>query len=400
MRNPIQTLLALEPGLDRAAVEATLPLGADLVLVGVAEPGEEWEAVRNHASDVLVVVCRPQSPVMLELIEQASQELPDRAVVVVTGSSPNGFMRRIFEAGAEDVVVADEIGTPSGELSFAVEKAVARRRGTTARESRQDDGELICVLGPKGGIGKTLTTANLTVALADAGHRVVAVDLDLQFGDLGLTLGLVPERTSYDLASSGGSLDAGKVGAYMTEHESGAHVLLAPIRPEQASVVNVEFLRELYPVLRKAYDFVVVDTPPGFSPEVIATVDSSSRICMVGMLDALSLKNTKLGLETLARMGYDRNRIRTVLNRADTNVGVSLADTTAIVGRAPDILIPSHRDITRSVNAGQAIVLANRRSEAARSFRALAELFVAASLPEGQPSNGRRRRGLLRRERG
>jgi pilus assembly protein CpaE len=400
MRNPIQTLLALEPGLDRAAVEATLPLGADLELIGVAEPGEEWEAVRNHASDVLVVVCRPQSPVMLELIEQASQELPDRAVVVVTGSSPNGFMRRIFEAGAEDVVVADEIGTPSDELSFAVEKAVARRRGTTARESRQDDGELICVLGPKGGIGKTLTTANLTVALADAGHRVVAVDLDLQFGDLGLTLGLVPERTSYDLASSGGSLDAGKVGAYMTTHESGAHVLLAPIRPEQASVVNVEFLRELYPVLRKAYDFVVVDTPPGFSPEVIATVDSSSRICMVGMLDALSLKNTKLGLETLARMGYDRNRIRTVLNRADTNVGVSLADTTAIVGRAPDILIPSHRDITRSVNAGQAIVLANRRSEAARSFRALAELFVAASLPEGQPSNGRRRRGLLRRERG
>ncbi len=400
MRGPIQTLLALEPGLDRDAVEATLPLEDGLELVGVAEPGDEWEALRDRASDVLVVVCRPESPVMLELIEQASQDRPDRAVVVVTGSSPNGFMRRIFEAGAEDVIVADEIGMPSSDLSFAVEKAVVRRRGTTARETRQDDGELICVLGPKGGIGKTLTTANLAAALADAGHKVVAVDLDLQFGDLGLTLGLLPERTSYDLASSGGSLDAGKVGAYMTKHSSGAHVLLAPTRPEQASLVNVEFLRELYPVLRKAYDFVVVDTPPGFSPEVIATVDSSSRICMVGMLDALSLKNTKLGLETLERMGYDRDRIRTVLNRADTNVGVSLADTSAIVGRAPDILIPSHRDITRSVNSGQAIVLAGRRSEAARSFRALAELFVAASRPEDAPSNGRKRRGLLRRERG
>ena len=178
------------------------------------------------------------------------RERPDRAVVVVTGTSPNGFMRRIFEAGAEDVVVADEIGEPSLELRFAVEKAVARRQGTSAREIKHDAGELICVIGPKGGIGKTLTTANLAVALADAGHRVAAVDLDLQFGDLGLTLGLVPERTSYDLANSGGSLDADKVAAYMTEHPSGAHVLLAPIRPEQASHVTVEFLRDVYALLR------------------------------------------------------------------------------------------------------------------------------------------------------
>ena len=254
------------------------------------------------------------------------------------------------------------------------------------------------MIGPKGGIGKTLTTANLAVALADAGHRVAAVDLDLQFGDLGLTLGLVPERTSYDLANAGGSLDAAKVAAYMTEHASGAHVLLAPIRPEQASHVTVEFLRDVYALLRTSYDYVIVDTPPGFSPEVIATVDASSRVCMIGMLDALSLKNTKLAFETLARMGYDSDRIRLVLNRADTKVGISLEDTHAIVGRAPDILVPSHRDITRSVNAGEPIVLAGRRSEAARAFRSLADAFIAMSQPDGEPAP-RKRRGLRRKER-
>ena len=317
----IDTLVAIEPGLDRKAVEATLPAEHDLRVVGVAEPGDDWETVRRQPADVLVVVSRPESAVMLGVIEDAVRDRPDRAVVVVTGTSPNGFMRRIFEAGAEDVVVADEIGEPSVELRFAVEKAVARRHGTSARETKHDDGELICVLGPKGGIGKTLTTANLAAALADAGHSVAAVDLDLQFGDLGLTLGLVPERTSYDLVGAGGSLDAVKVAAYMTEHASGAHVLLAPTRPEQASQITVEFLRELYPLLRSSYEYVIVDTPPGFSPEVIATVDASSRVCMIGMLDALSLKNTKLALETLARMGYDRDRVRIVLNRADTKVG-------------------------------------------------------------------------------
>jgi pilus assembly protein CpaE len=397
MIRTIQTLVAVEPGIDRRAVEATLPREHDIELVGIAEPGDDWELMRDRAADVLVVVSRPESPVMLGLIEEAVRDRPDRSVVAVTGTSPNGFMRRIFEAGAEDVVVADEIGEPSLELRFAVEKAVARRQGTSARETRQDEGELICVLGPKGGIGKTLTTANLSVALADAGHTVAAVDLDLQFGDLGLTLGLVPERTIYDLVTAGGSLDAVKVGAYMTEHSSGAHVMLAPTRPEQASQISVDFLRSLYAILRRSYEFVVVDTPPGFSPEVIASVDGSSRVCMIGMLDALSLKNNKLALETLERMGYDSDRIRVVLNRADTNVGISLSDTGAIIGRSPDVLVPSHRDVARSVNAGQAIVLSGRRSEAARAFRTLADVFVGLKRPEDNVKAGKRR-GLLRRK--
>ena len=394
----IDTLLAVEPGLDREAVEATLPQENGLRLVGVGEPGDDWELASKQPADVLVVVSRPDSPVMLGVIADAVRERPDRAVVVVTGTSPNGFMRRIFEAGAEDVVVADEIGEPSLELRFAVEKAVARRQGSSAREIKDETGELICVLGPKGGIGKTLTTANLAVALADAGHRVAAVDLDLQFGDLALTLGLVPERTSYDLATSGGSLDAAKVASYMTEHRSGAHVLLAPTRPERASQVTVEFLRDVYALLRRSYEYVIVDTPPGFSPEVIATVDASSRVCMIGMLDALSLKNMRLALETLAGMGYDSDRIRLVLNRADTKVGISLDDVGAIVGRAPDILVPSDRDVTRSVNAGEPIVLAARRSEAARAFRSLADLYVAMRRPDGEPASPKRR-GLRRKDR-
>ena len=276
---------------------------------------------------------------------------------------------------------------------------MARRQGTSAREIKHDDGELICVLGPKGGIGKTLTTANLAVALADAGHSVAAVDLDLQFGDLGLTLGLVPERTSYDLASAGGSLDAAKVAAYMTEHWIWrARACWRRRAPSRRPRSPWRSCASVYTILRRSYEYVIVDTPPGFSPEVIATVDASSHVCMIGMLDALSLKNTKLALETLARMGYDRDRIRIVLNRADTKVGISLDDTEAIVGRAPDILVPCHRDVTRSVNAGEAIVLAGRRSEAARAFRSLADGFLEMKRPDGEPAP-RKRRGLRRKGR-
>ncbi len=398
MRGPIRTLVAVEPGLDHGAVQATMPQ-ADVQILGVVDAGSDWDQARNQPADVLVVVCRPGSATMLEVIQQSNRERPDRAVIVLTGTSPNGFMRKAFEAGAEDVVVADEIGEPSTDLQFAMEKAVVRRIGSSSRDTGKGLGDLICVLGPKGGNGKTLTTANLGAALADEGHSVAAVDIDLQFGDLGLALGLSPQQTIYDLATAGGSLDASKVGAYLTRHDSGVDVLLAPTRPEQASQISTDLLREVYELLRTTHDYVLVDTPPGFSPEVIATIDSSTRLCMIGMLDALSLKNTKLGLDTLERMGYDRERIRVVLNRADTNVGISLNDIEAIIGRLPDVLVPSHRDVPRSVNAGHPIVLAGRRSDVSKSFRQLATIFEDLRRPPAQDPEAKRR-GFWHRSKG
>jgi pilus assembly protein CpaE len=180
-------------------------------------------------------------------------------------------------------------------------------------------------------------------------------------------------------------MDAEKLDAYMSEHVSGLRVLLAPTRPDHAALVTVEFLREVYAALRSAYDFVLVDTPPGFTPEVIASIDSSSDVCMVAMLDSLSLKNTKLGLETLQLMGYDSGRITLLLNRADTRVGITEEDVVAIVGRRPDTLVPSDRDIPRAVNEGTPIVLANPRSEAARAYEMLAQLYLERVRAGAQP---------------
>jgi pilus assembly protein CpaE len=204
----------------------------------------------------------------------------------------------------------------------------------------------------------------------------VVVDLDLQFGDVGLALGLRPERTIYDLAVSGGTLDAEKVEDFLVRHGSGAHVLLAPVRPDQAAAITIPFLRTLFDTLRCGHDFVIVDTPPAFTPEVIAAIDGSSHLCMVGMLDALSLKDTKIGLQTLAQMGYDPERVTLVLNRADTSVGISQGDVERLLGRAPDVLVPSDRAIPRAVTDGETIVEADPRSRPARAFTEMAASLV------------------------
>jgi pilus assembly protein CpaE len=380
MAERIHALVAVDNGLDGHSIQAALPDGNGIEVVGIINGlDESWRTLQETATDLLIVACEGYSDKALYFIDAAVKQQHDRPVVVLTTGSPNGFVRRVFESGADDIVTLPEA---PDRIAFALEKAVARRRGA-AVASGIALAPMICVLGPKGGTGKTLVSSNLAVALA-AGGQTVLVDLDLQFGDIGLALGLRPDKTIYDLARSGGSLDADKLDAYLVRHSSGLKVLLAPTRPDQASAVTVDFLRDVFTTMRSMADYVVVDTPPGFTPEVIAAIDASSHVTVVGMLDSLSLKNTKLGLETLELMGYDSDRVSLVLNRADTRVGITHDDVEAIIGRAPDVLVPSDRQIPISVNDGIPIVVRDERSEPARAFRKLSEKY-AESHEEGAP---------------
>lgn len=395
MADEIKTLVALDDGVDTEGLRVALPENQpDIHFVGLVNGLDEtWRILQETSTDLLVVVCNGYSDRALFLVDAASKQRPDRPVVILSAAPANGFVRRLFEAGADDIVILPE--TPE-RVHFTLQKAVARKQGSAVATGAAV-GPMICVLGPKGGSGKTVTSTNLTVGLALAGYSSVLVDLDLQFGDAGLALGLAPSRTIYDLAKSGGSMDAEKIKAYLLKHDSGARVLLAPTRPDHATVITVDFLRDLYATLRRSFDYVVVDTPPGFTPEVIASIDSSSHLCLVGMLDALSLKNTKLALETLDLMGYDRERVSLVLNRADSRVGIERDDVAAVLGRPPDVAIPSDREIARSVNEGTPIVQASERSDAAHAFQQLAGYYSFVPRPEEPAaSNGRFRLSLRR----
>jgi pilus assembly protein CpaE len=385
---PVKALLAIEPGVDAEQVQASLPADADFNVVGMVSGADDalrW--LRDSAADMLLVACAGYSDRALLLLEAVSRQNPDLFVVVLGHGSPNGFLRRAFESGADDIIM---LPASRDQVRFEIHKLLARKQGTDTPVASETS-RLVCVLGPKGGTGKTLTATNLAVSLAQRGERVALVDLDLQFGDVALCLGLPPEKTVYDLAQSPGAVDYDKLDAFLAKHSTGVRTLIAPRRPDQASAVGAELLREVYSILRSKFDWVIVDTPPGFTAEVITSIDSSTDVVMVGMLDSLSLKNTKLGLETLELMKYDPDRIFLLLNRAHSRVGISQSDVEAVLGRSPDVFIPSDREIPRTVNEGIPIVVARPQSEPAEAFRQLADL-LGGPVPEGavvaQGSNG------------
>ena len=353
-----------DSGIEVGEVYSTFDLNADAIL--------------RLDVDLLIVACREGSDGALELLRLWNTVRSRTPVVVMSHGSDNDFVQDAFAAGADDFLVMhpgpyipEQI---SRDVEFAIRKAVTRNR--SANDRGQEEGQLIAVLGSKGGVGKTVAASNLGAALATRGKRTVLIDLDLQFGDVALALGLAPETTLFDLAVSGGSLDSDKLEDFMLRHPSGLRVLAAPARPDQAVSVTAQMLSTVYSLLRQEYDFVVVDTPPAFTSEVIATVDVASWICMVAMFDALSLKNTRLGLDTLELMGHPAEQVRVVLNRAGTNVGISDSDAVQILGRTPDVLVPSDREIPVSINDGVPITLSGSRSQAAMAINSLADMFV------------------------
>ena len=394
----MRIFVVLEEGLDDQSIRHALPSEARVRYASLSETAERGSALLDESPiDLVVLGCSTYSERALRVIATASTQRPDCPVVVLHQGSPNGFMELAFEAGADDLI---SLPLEPAQIAFALEKVVARRRG--GAWTAPSLASMITVLGPKGGTGKTLTVCNLGVALALEGKRPVLVDLDLQFGDVGLALGLTPERTMYDLAVSGGSMDADKIEGFLVEHTSGVKALLAPLRPDQAAAVEVPFLQSVFEILRVGYDFVIVDTPPYFSPQVIASIDIASDLCMVGMLDALSLKDTKIGFETLSEMGYRPGEMTLVLNRADSNVGITMADVEQLLERGPDILVPSDRAIPRAVTEGRTIVEAAPRSGAARAFTALGERYIQrgvvqsdVSVKSEQNGRGGLRRALL-----
>jgi pilus assembly protein CpaE len=387
MDDTIRILVTLAEHADPRLVEQALEGDPSLEVIGSADYFDDWHEFLEQPADLVIVACSADDTGATHMVDRAVKHRPDRPVVVMTESSPNGFLRQAFEAGADDVITLPQ---PPSEVAFTLQKVIARRKGLSM--PGRASAPLVAVLGPKGGTGKTLVATNLAVALAQRDANVVLVDLDLQFGDIGLALGLSPERTMYDLMKAGPPFDHEKLDRHLIRHSSGVKVLIAPTRPDQASSVSIEFLRDIYASLRTMCDAVIVDTPPGFTPEVIATIDVSTEICMVGMLDSLSLKNTKLGLETLDLMGYDSDHVALLLNRADSRVGITPDDVSTIISRSPDVAVPSDREIPRSINEGTPIVATRPSSGAAKAFRLLADRYAKpptqkpAPLPN--PSSG------------
>ena len=239
-------------------------------------------------------------------------------VLVASGGQAAAMLEQALDNDVSDVLLLPQL---THNVVFSIRKAAHVRRQVQTASGQS--GRVVTVFSPKGGTGKTVVAVNLAAALAKReGKRTLLLDLDLQFGDAAIALGIEPEKTIYDLVVAPGELDPEKLAGYVTKHPCGLDLLPAPLRPEDAELVVEGKVTSLLEVVRAAYDVIVVDTSPFFHGPMLATLDRSDELLVICGLDVPTLKNVRLALQTLELLSFPTSRIRYVMNRANTNVGL------------------------------------------------------------------------------
>jgi pilus assembly protein CpaE len=257
----------------------------------------------------------------------------------------------------------------------------------------------VTVFSPKGGTGKSVLACNLADQLARTGRRVLLIDLDLQFGDVAIMLGLQPERTIHELLTAPGTLDAEKIAGYACRRGPRLDVLAAPLKPEDAESISDARIGELLRAARAGYDTVVVDTAPFFHGTVLTTLDRTDLLLTVTTPDVPSMKNVKLALQTLQLLSFDESRVRLVLNRANERVGFRASQVGAILELDVAFELPEDPTVSVAVNRAETAI---EFAPSAPFSEALASLATAirpgvARAADDQQASRRRRLAFGRR---
>jgi pilus assembly protein CpaE len=324
------TLAAVEAGID--VLDVFEIVGAD------SEP------------DVLVLVHDPDREPREQLARL--REYSTVPVVLVTSNSSSELARWALDAGIADVVT---LPAAPEEMLFAIEKAA---RSAREQDRQQGNGRVVTVFSPKGGSGKSVVSTNLAAASAAKGKRsTLLVDLDLQFGDSAIMLGLQPRSTVRELIGTPTELDAEKLEVYTELHSSGLRVLPAPMTPEDAELVSEEAIRGLLQVAKESYEVVVIDTAPFFYGPMLATLDHTDRLLVVCNPDVPTLKNVRLALKTLELLSFPDDKLSIVLNRASSSMGLERGDVEAALDRQVDYVLPLDTGVPLAVNQATPAVL-------------------------------------------
>jgi pilus assembly protein CpaE len=402
----VGNLSAAEAAFDLAVVDPDAQVRAQLAV----QLGEVTAVATYPGVTALVERLRPGQPAVvvfgpgfsdgagLAEIEAMSRARPEVGAILVAEELSTGLLKQALRCGVRDVL-GDPFDAESLQESVdRVGRTLAVVPGGPPGGAPQGEGQgrVITVSSTKGGSGKSVVATNLAVALAKRSDRPVAlVDADLQFGDVAVLLGLTVPHTIVEAVSSIDRLDAQFLQSLLVRHSpSGLMVLPGPVEPAFADRVSGADVVRIIEVLQSFCGHVVIDTPAQFNDVVLAVIDHSDDVLLVAGLDIPSVKNVKLGLQTLRLLSVPEAKLRLLVNRADSKVRLDIAEVERSLGMKADSLIPSDIVVPKSVNKGIPVVLDAPKAPVTKAFEDLAGLFLSSGA-EVPISKARSRFGLF-----
>ncbi len=379
----------------RENLKKLLSFEEDIEVVGTAGDGRTGIDVTRQLSPH-VVLMDVNMPGMdgIAATETLAVEAPNSPVVIMSVQGERDYLRRAMQSGAREFLIkpftGDELVSSIRRVYEMEEKKGAylpRLPPPQAESGEPPPGCQVClVLSGKGGCGKTFMAINLAAALKlETGGRVCLVDLDLQFGDIGVMLNLDHAKTITELVDSESALDWEFVDDILADGPEGIRVLLGPFSPEFGDLVRAEHVRAIVDVLRREFDYVVVDSGSQLSEATLEATELADHVIVVGELTIPAIKDTRLMLKMLESLKVDRSRVMVAVNAHDAHAVYDSASIERNLRFPVRLQIPSEpRLVGGSIHRAVPLVVSHPDSDISLLFRSLARSLapVGAARPE------------------
>jgi pilus assembly protein CpaE len=405
--NHIRILIVDDVAESRDNVEKLLRFEPDVEVVGKAERGQEGIdlAVQLTPDVVLMDINMPDMDGIQATMEITTR-VPSAAVIMMSVQDEPDLLRRAMLAGAREFLSKpfslDELIEAVRHVS-RLARPVVQVAGTSQGPGTEHltqtgprNTKFLSVVSNKGGVGRSFLAVNLAVAIRRATKKdVILVDADLSFGDIGVLMNSGDVKTIVDIAPQVHSLDTDVMDDVLFTHASGVRMLLSPPNPQEAETITADHLRAALNVIQQMADYVIIDTRSGFDDTMLSIMDASERMLLVLTMEMTAIKDTTQFLEIASLLGYQKDRIELILNRANTYSGFTSRDIAENLGWSIGYEIPEDAQaVTHSVNEGTPLAASHPDHRISQEIRRLAlSLVDLESLEESHdgatPQRGR-----------
>lgn len=315
----------------------------------VGTAAELAAALKQDKPDVVILDFAEGGEPEMMMIETALMTAPEVHTILVSADRSVEFLTRAMRGGVRQVLPAP-LSVPS--FQQALQHVQGRRAAAT--QARKVTGEVLAVVGSKGGAGSTFLATNLAYALSRQGKRVAVIDLNMYFGDAGIFLGdcVAPSNVA-ELARQNLRLDTSLLESSMGKVSERLHILMAPESPEHVNEVFPTAIEKIIELARSRYDFVVLDISPTLDAIAIKALDQANAIYLTLQLSLPFVRAARRMVDIFRELGYSNDKIHIVVNRYEKGGKVSLQDVEKVTLLKVEHTVPnSHEPVTASINQG------------------------------------------------
>jgi pilus assembly protein CpaE len=322
--------------------------------------------------DLLLLDGRDKNALDLGQVERTTLQFPGISIVLLANEATPGFLIDAMRAGVREVLPS----VHQGELLAAVERASAKLSAT--RTASQ--GKVHAFIGTSGGSGTTFLATNFGYQLAQS-HKVLLIDLNLQFGDaLSFLQDAKATRTIADLARDIKRLDAPLLQASAIKVTPTYSILAAPDEPAQASDIRPEHIDAILKLAVTQYDFVLLDLPRVVDAMLMNALDQAASIFLVLQASVPHLRNADKLLSVFRSLDYPKDKVELLLNRYDKRDDITLDKIKNTLGTHEIHLIANGwRQVSAAINQGVPLVQVERKHGVIRNLSELGDTMLPAT---------------------